>query len=79
MPVLDVSQGIFDIGIVRFALCNKAQDSRRSEKFEKFEALSPTDIKEPPKTVVIAANTANLEQNKKKSTKSKICCCFYSE
>ena len=79
MPVLDISQGIFDTGIVRFALCNKALDSRRSEKFEKFEEPSPTEIKEPPKTVTVTSSTANLEQHTQKSTKKRICCCFYSE
>ena len=80
MPTLDVGQGIFDIGIVRFALCSKLLDARRSEKFEKFEDQSPTEIKEPPAFLTNQSDNkvVTLEQ-RGKSGRRKICCCFYSE
>lgn len=78
MPVLDVGQGIFDTGIVRFALCSKVLDSKRSELFENFEAASPTETVENPK--IVGAPINHLEQHEKKpSTRKRICCCFYSE
>ena len=80
MPVLDIGQMIYDTGIVRFALCNKSLDIRKSEKFEKLDD-TPAD-KEPPKTiqnVLTEPTKTNLEQRGKKNPKKKICCCFYSD
>ena len=81
MPTLDVGQGIFDIGIVRFALCNKLLDSSRSEKFEKFEDQAAPEVVEPPKFITNQSDTKieNLQQKGKSTTRRKICCCFYSE
>jgi hypothetical protein len=79
MPVLDVGQTIYDTGMVRFALCSKQQDVRKSEKFEKFED-NPASPKESPNTSAATNKTSNiLEQHQKRTVKKKFCCCFNSE
>lgn len=82
MPVLDVNQSIMQIGVVRFALCSKIQDVKRSEKFDEFNDL-PNNEQEPPKVLGKNENDTgfkgSIEQNTSGTFKKRICCCFSSD
>ncbi|OMJ80311.1 hypothetical protein SteCoe_19465 [Stentor coeruleus] len=82
MPVLDINQGIMQIGVVRFALCSKGQDVKRSEKFDKYEETT-SSTSDPPKNVKITENIKgspqSMEQRTSVKIKKKICCCFTSD
>lgn len=82
MPVLDINQDIMQFDIVRFALCNKEQDSKRSGKFDKYEPITPP-ANEPPKNIKtpdkIKGSPQSMEQRTSIKIKKKICCCFTSD
>ncbi|OMJ74603.1 hypothetical protein SteCoe_26421 [Stentor coeruleus] len=82
MPVLDVNQSIMQIGVVRFALCSKIQDVKRSEKFDEFNDLA-NNHQEPPKVLGRNENDKEIQESIKQNTsgtfKKKICCCFSSD
>jgi hypothetical protein len=70
MPVLDVNQIIMQIGVVRFVLCSKTQDVKRSEKFDEFNDL--------PNNEQVGIK-GSIEQNTIGTFKKRICCCFSSD